>query len=151
MCVLVCTCAHVPRGGADPPERRSGSSSLFLISPALCGFPAVTGLRVETGTNEQLRPAWLPGCQGLWDYRLSVALSLPSFFTFVLPLAPFTLLFTLSLALHCFLSFLIFHSSSSVLIPLYPVCVWIKSFRTLLNYGLTEILQTRQAKLKGSG
>lgn len=44
-------------GRADPPEQGSGSCSLFLISPALCGFPAVTGLRVETGTNEQLHPA----------------------------------------------------------------------------------------------
>lgn len=124
MCAHVCVSSGVcvcGGGGADPPERGSGSCSLLLISPALCGFPAVTGLRVETGTNEQLHPAWLPGCQGLWDYRLSVAPSLPSFFTFFFAIGSFQPLSAAS-----FLSPLIFHRRSSALIPLYPVCVWIK-------------------------
>lgn len=46
-------------------EPRHGIRYLFLILAALCGFPAVTGLRVETGTNEQLHPACLPGIMGL--------------------------------------------------------------------------------------
>lgn len=66
-------------GGADPPERRPGSCYLFLISLALCGFPAVTGLRVETGTNEQLHPACLPGIMGLQTVSGSVC---ASFFAF---------------------------------------------------------------------
>lgn len=57
-------------GVADPPERRPGSCYLLLISPALGGFPAVTGLRVETGTNEQLHPACPPGIMGLQTVRV---------------------------------------------------------------------------------
>lgn len=86
--------AHVCERGADPGgvlTHLNGGLGAALCFSFLCGFPALTGLRVETGTNEQLHPAWLPGCQGLWDYRQSVAPSLPSFFTFFLPFAPFTL------------------------------------------------------------
>lgn len=53
-------------------EPRHGTCYLFLILAAVCGFPAVTGLRVETGTNEQLHPAWLPGIMGLQTDRASV-------------------------------------------------------------------------------
>ena len=73
-------------------EPRHGTCYLFLISPALCGFPAVTGLRVETGTNEQLHPACLPGIMGLQSDRASVC-ALFLHFHFVVPL------FTLSLLL----------------------------------------------------
>lgn len=84
-------CAHMWVFGWGPPhlsEPRHGTCYLFLISPALCGFKAVTGLRVETGTNEQLHPACLPGIMGLQTDRASVcALSLHS--RFVIPLLPF--------------------------------------------------------------
>lgn len=60
-------------GGADPPERRPGSCYLVLISPA--GSPALTGLRLGTGTNEQLHPACPPGIMGLPTVRGSVCAS----------------------------------------------------------------------------
>lgn len=50
---------------------RHGTCYLFLILAALCGFPAVTALRVETGTNEQLHPACLAGIMGLWSDQAS--------------------------------------------------------------------------------
>lgn len=70
----MCVCVQGCLGGGPPylSEARHGSRYLFLISPALCGFPAVTGLRVETGTNEQLHPACLPGIMGLQTDRASV-------------------------------------------------------------------------------
>lgn len=84
ICVLVCVhiCGWVPgvlrvgirvcRGVPRLSGPRYVSCYLFLILPALCGFPAVTGLRVETGTNEQLHPACLPGIMGLQADRASV-------------------------------------------------------------------------------
>lgn len=68
MCWYARTCVSLvvfESGWALTSEPRHGSCYLFLISPALCGFPAVTALRVETGTNEQLHPACLPGIMGL--------------------------------------------------------------------------------------
>lgn len=68
-------------------EPRHGICYLFLILAALCGFPAVTGLRVETGTNEQLHPAWLPGIMGLQtDWSSVCALFLHSHLA--IPLLP---------------------------------------------------------------
>lgn len=74
VCAHVCVCVQGCLGRGPPylSEARHGSRYLFLISPALCGFPAVTGLRVETGTNEQLHPACLPGIMGLQTDRASV-------------------------------------------------------------------------------
>lgn len=75
-------CASGVFGGGPPylSELRHGTCYLFLILEALCGFPAVTGLRVETGTNEQLHPACLPGIMGLQTHQASVcALSALSF------------------------------------------------------------------------
>lgn len=72
--VYVCVCVCVQEGGGSLhlSQLRPGSRYLFLIWPSLCGFPAVTGLRVETGTNEQLHPACLPGIMGLQADRASV-------------------------------------------------------------------------------
>lgn len=128
VCVHMCERSGVPRGVLTHLNGGLGAA-LFLISPALCGFPPVTGLRVETGTNEQLHPAWLPGIMGLQ----TVSGSISTFFLhFPFAICSFHPLFGVA---PFYFSFLIFHSGSSVLIPLYPVCVWIKYFRTLLNYG----------------
>lgn len=88
MCTYVCVRGVWVVGPPHLSEPRHGTCYLFLISPALCGFPAVTGLRVETGTNEQLHPACLPGIMGLQADRASVcALFLHSHF--VIPSLPF--------------------------------------------------------------
>lgn len=81
--MCVCVCVRGCLGGGPPylSEPRHGTRYLFLILLALCGFPAVTGLRVETGTNEQLHPACLPGIMGLQTDPASVcALFLHSHF-----------------------------------------------------------------------
>lgn len=73
VCAHTCVCLGVFGWGASlPAEPRHGTCYLFLILLARCGFPAVTGLRVETGTNEQLHPACLPGIMGLQADRASV-------------------------------------------------------------------------------
>lgn len=92
MCVSWCVCVCAFRGvwvGGSPclSEPKNGTCYLFLILPALCGFAAVTDLRVETGTNEQLHPACLPGIMGLQTGQASVcALFLHSHF--VIPSLP---------------------------------------------------------------
>lgn len=81
-----CTCTHVCVSGGGLSEPRHGTCYLFLILALFCGFPAVTGQGVETGTNEQLHPACLPGIMGLQADRASVcAPFLHSHFVIPLP------------------------------------------------------------------
>lgn len=60
-------------GGADPPEGGGGRGAAICFS--FGQRPALTGLRVETGTNEQLHPACPPGIMGLQTVRGSVCAS----------------------------------------------------------------------------
>lgn len=78
--------AHMCVFRGDLSEPRHGTCYLFLILAPFCGFPAVTGQGVETGTNEQLHPACLPGIMGLQADRASVcAPFLHSHFVIPLP------------------------------------------------------------------